>query len=136
MLANFSGTSWWQAHAKRPLSSHRSHEDELRTSFAAVWESEQAVYCIEIKCQRSCNYNYCIGRNCSPLCLLLVGLKVQIVAGEILESLWSVLNKVSPMTRTATLAHRAEILDDHMNDSNFKKMLSMRESLLCKCTFL
>lgn len=50
-----------------------------------------------------------------------------IVAGEILESLWSVLNTVSPMTRTATLAHRAEILDDHMTDSNWKKLLNMRE---------
>ena len=50
-----------------------------------------------------------------------------IVAGEILESLWSSLNAVSPMARTATLAHRAELLDDHMSDSNFKKMLEMRE---------
>lgn len=50
-----------------------------------------------------------------------------IVAGEILESLWSVLNTISPMTRTSTLAHRAEILDDHMNDSNWKKLLNMRK---------
>lgn len=49
-----------------------------------------------------------------------------VVAGEILESLWSVLNSVSPMARTATLAHRSEILDDHMNDSNWKKCLDMR----------
>jgi hypothetical protein len=27
--------------------------------------------------------------------------------------------------RTATLAHRAEIMDDHMTDSNHKKMLGM-----------
>lgn len=52
-----------------------------------------------------------------------------IVAGEILESLWAVLNTVSPMTRTSTLAHRAEMLDDHMNDSNWKKLLNMRESI-------
>ena len=49
-----------------------------------------------------------------------------IVAGEIIESLWAVLNTVSPMTRTATLAHRAEVLDEHMNDSNWKKLLDMR----------
>lgn len=48
-----------------------------------------------------------------------------VVAGEILESLWSVLNTVAGMTRTATLAHRAEILDDHMNDSNWKKIQDM-----------
>lgn len=48
-----------------------------------------------------------------------------VVAGEILESLWSVLNTVAPMTRTATLAHHAEILDDHMNDCNWKKIQDM-----------
>ena len=50
-----------------------------------------------------------------------------IVSGEILESLWSTLNAASPMARTATLAHRAEILDDHMSDSNWKKLLGMGE---------
>jgi hypothetical protein len=52
-----------------------------------------------------------------------------IVAGEILESLWSTLNKISPSARTATLAHRAELLDDHTTDSNHKKMLGMVSSL-------
>jgi hypothetical protein len=49
------------------------------------------------------------------------------VSGEILESLWSVLNDVSRSSRTATLAHRSEILDDHMGDSNWKKMLQICE---------
>lgn len=48
-----------------------------------------------------------------------------IVDGEVLETLWSVLNQISRSTRSATLAHRAEILDDHMNDNNWKKMLNM-----------
>jgi hypothetical protein len=48
-----------------------------------------------------------------------------IVAGEILESLWAVLNSVTPAMRTATLAHRAEMIDDHMTDSNHKKCLGM-----------
>ena len=47
------------------------------------------------------------------------------VDGEVLETLWSVLNTVSASTQTASLAHRTEILDDHMNDSNFKKMLNI-----------
>lgn len=50
-----------------------------------------------------------------------------VVAGEILESLWAVLNAVTPAMRTATLAHRAEIMDDHMTDSNHKKLLNMGE---------
>ena len=52
-----------------------------------------------------------------------------IVAGEILESLWSSLNAISPIARTATLAHRAEMLDDHATDSNHKKMLGIHLSL-------
>lgn len=52
-----------------------------------------------------------------------------IVAGEILESLWSSLNSISPMARTATLAHRAETLDDHATDSNHKKTIGMVSSL-------
>jgi Kyakuja-Dileera-Zisupton transposase len=48
-----------------------------------------------------------------------------VVAGEILESLWSTLNSISPSARTATLAHRAEVIDDHASDSNHKKMLNM-----------
>ena len=48
-----------------------------------------------------------------------------IVAGEILESLWAGLNRISPATRTATLAHRAEVIDDHASDSNHKKALGM-----------
>lgn len=52
-----------------------------------------------------------------------------IVAGEILESLWSSLNSISPTARTATLAHRAEMLDDHATDSNHKKTLGIISSL-------
>lgn len=52
-----------------------------------------------------------------------------IVAGEILESLWSSLNSISPTARTATLAHRAEMLDDHATDSNHKKTLAIVSSL-------
>jgi len=50
------------------------------------------------------------------------------VAGEILESLWAGLNTITPATRTATLAHRAEIIDDHAADSNYKKALGMGET--------
>lgn len=45
------------------------------------------------------------------------------IDGEILETLWSVLNDISRSTRTATLAHRMEVLDDHMGDSNWKKII-------------
>ena len=47
------------------------------------------------------------------------------IEGEIIETLWRKLNEVSPSARSMTAAHREELLDDHMNDSNFKKMLSI-----------
>jgi hypothetical protein len=51
-----------------------------------------------------------------------------ITVGEILEPLWANMNTISPAARTATLAHRAEMLDDHASDSNHKKALGLRES--------
>jgi hypothetical protein len=55
-----------------------------------------------------------------------------VVAAQILESLWSTLNTISPKLRTASLPHRAETLDDHACDSNNKKMLSMTDTLRVK----
>ena len=47
------------------------------------------------------------------------------VDGEVLKTLWGALNKISWSARTMTLAHWAEILDDHMNDSNWKKLINI-----------
>jgi Kyakuja-Dileera-Zisupton transposase len=47
--------------------------------------------------------------------------------GEILETLWSDFNKVSASARTMSKAHRAEVFDDHMRDSNWKKIVGMGE---------
>ncbi|PPR03552.1 hypothetical protein CVT24_007599 [Panaeolus cyanescens] len=52
-----------------------------------------------------------------------------IVIGEILESLWSKLNEISPSLRTANLSTRSEVMDDHATDSNHKKMLALISSL-------
>lgn len=50
---------------------------------------------------------------------------VGIIDGEILETLWALLNETSQSARGATTAHRTEILDDHMGDSNWKKIINM-----------
>jgi len=57
-----------------------------------------------------------------------------ITSGEILEALWATLNKISPSMRTASLAHRAEVLDDHACDSNHKKALNMAVYLCSRKT--
>ena len=41
--------------------------------------------------------------------------------GEILETLWVPFNKISLTTRSMSQAHRQEVYDDHMRDSNWKK---------------
>ena len=44
---------------------------------------------------------------------------------EILETLWASFNKISPSARSMTLSHRQELYDDHMRDSNWKKLVRM-----------
>lgn len=45
--------------------------------------------------------------------------------GEILETMWSTLNHIGRIARTMTLAHRTEVLDSHMGDNNWKKLINM-----------
>ncbi|KIK11700.1 hypothetical protein PISMIDRAFT_122258, partial [Pisolithus microcarpus 441] len=52
--------------------------------------------------------------------------------GEILETLWAPFNKISPTARSMTQAHRQEVYDDHMRDSNWKKLVGIVPSLLKK----
>jgi hypothetical protein len=52
------------------------------------------------------------------------------VDGEVLETLWAVLNGIADSIRSQSTAHRQETLDDHMNDSNWKKMINL-VSRLC-----
>ena len=42
--------------------------------------------------------------------------------GEILETLWAPFNKISPTARSMTQAHRQEVYDDHMRDSNWRSL--------------
>ncbi|KAH9032367.1 hypothetical protein EDB83DRAFT_2319127 [Lactarius deliciosus] len=52
------------------------------------------------------------------------------VDGEIIETLWAPLNNISRSIRGMSLAHRQEVLDAHMNHSNWKKMVRIVPSLL------
>ncbi|KAI5997880.1 hypothetical protein EDC04DRAFT_2584961, partial [Pisolithus marmoratus] len=52
--------------------------------------------------------------------------------GEILETLWAPFNKISPTAKSMTQAHRQEVYDDHMRDSNWKKLVEKVPSLLKK----
>lgn len=47
------------------------------------------------------------------------------VDGEIIETLWSSLNLIAHFARRMSKAHRGETMDDHMADSNWKKLLGI-----------
>jgi len=49
------------------------------------------------------------------------------VDGEIMETLWSSLNIISPSAWGMATPHRQELLDFQMNDNNFLKMVQMHE---------
>jgi len=52
------------------------------------------------------------------------------VDGEIIESLWAPLNEISRSLQGMSLSHRKEVLDDHMNHSNWKKMVRIGMPLI------
>jgi hypothetical protein len=58
------------------------------------------------------------------------------IDGEIMETLWSGMNKVSGAARSMTKAHRQETLDDYMRDSNWKKTVGIGEYFLLLKLFL
>jgi hypothetical protein len=56
--------------------------------------------------------------------------------GEILETLWAPLNHVSASARTMGMAARRQLIDDHMRDSNFKKIVGIGSCSICNMDFL
>ena len=52
------------------------------------------------------------------------------IDGETIETLWAPLNEISRSTRGMTTSHRREVIDDHMNDSNWKKLVDLGRLLL------
>ncbi|KAH9012959.1 hypothetical protein EDB83DRAFT_2233526, partial [Lactarius deliciosus] len=53
------------------------------------------------------------------------------VDGEIIETLWAPLNNISRSIHGMSLAHHQEVLDAHMNHSNWKKMVRIGLSNSC-----
>ena len=47
------------------------------------------------------------------------------IDGKIIETLWAPLNEISRSTRGMLTSHRREVIDDHMNDSNWKKLIDL-----------
>jgi hypothetical protein len=56
--------------------------------------------------------------------------------GEILETLWAPLNKIGSSIRAMSKASRQEMVDDHMRDSNWKKLTKIGAVAFIQVTFL
>ncbi|PIL25832.1 hypothetical protein GSI_11585 [Ganoderma sinense ZZ0214-1] len=52
--------------------------------------------------------------------------------GEIIETLWNQTNAIADSTKGMSSAHRREVIDDHMNDSNWKKLTKITNILIGK----
>ena len=85
---------------------------------------EQAINLFHVHCHKNDCFFFCYATTFIP--------STAAVTAQILESLWSTLNTISPKLCTASLPHRAETLDNHACDSNNKKMLSMTDTLRVK----
>ena len=58
------------------------------------------------------------------------------VDGEIVETLWAPLVKIAGSTRAMSKSHRQEVIDDHMGDSNWKKLVNSGKRLsVTTCLF-
>ena len=51
------------------------------------------------------------------------------VDGEILETLWSDMDEVAGLAQAMSVAHHQEVIDDNMNDSNWRKMIRIGKHL-------
>jgi hypothetical protein len=115
-LVNYDVACQWSIHFSRRVeenkSGHLSIPDGLRV-IPAVGKFHLGAHIPECFSQFSLNFVKGAGQQ----------------DGEILETLWSSLNKVSGSVRAMSKAHRQEILDDHMRDSNWKKIVGMCEFL-------
>jgi hypothetical protein len=58
------------------------------------------------------------------------------IDGETIETLWAPLNEISRSTRGMSTSHRREVIDDHMNDSNWKKLIDIGKCRLMDATLV
>ncbi|KAN0078144.1 hypothetical protein V8E55_010201 [Tylopilus felleus] len=99
---------------------HKNFSTRINNCAALSWPEEMEITPAIGKFHLSAHKPYCFPR------FSLMFLKgAGHVDGEILETLWASFNKISPSVRSMTLAHRQELYDDHMRDSNWKKLVGL-----------
>src|SRR5205807_6506541 len=56
------------------------------------------------------------------------------IDSKTIETLWAPLNEISRSTRGMSTSHHREVIDDHMNDSNWKKLINLGQFLFTGST--
>ena len=103
---------------------HKNFSTRINNCAALSWPEEMEIMPAIGKFHLSAHKPYCFPR------FSLMFLKgAGHVDGEILETLWASFNKISSSARSMTLAHRQELYDDHMRDSNWKKLVGLGGSM-------
>jgi hypothetical protein len=99
---------------------HKNISTRIHKSPTLSWPEEMEIMPAIGKFHLSAHKPYCFPR------FSLMFLKgAGHMDGEILETLWASFNKISPSARSMTLAHRQKLYDDHMRNSNWKKLVGL-----------
>jgi hypothetical protein len=56
------------------------------------------------------------------------------IDSESIEVLWALLNEITRSTRGMSISHCQEVIDDHMNNSNWKKLIDLCKFPHCLAT--
>ena len=76
-------------------------------------------------------------RECFVMFSLNFAKGLGIIDGEIMETIWAHLNKAAPSTRVMSKAHRQQMLDNHMREVNWRKLIGLSEWFgIHACTLL
>jgi hypothetical protein len=103
------GCQWIIYFLKRLKESQHLSIPEVMSLLVAVGKFHLSAHVQECFVRYSLNFIYGAGQ----------------LDGEILETLWSPFNSISASARTMSMASRYQLYDDHMRDSNFKKMVAI-----------
>jgi hypothetical protein len=101
------GCQWIINFLKRLYHSHHLSVPELMEIITAVGKFHLSAHIQECFVKFSLNFVHGAGQ----------------LDGEILETLWAPFNSISASARTMSMASRQQLYDDHMRDSNFKKIV-------------
>ena len=108
------GCEWIKNFLKRVKQSRHLSVPDVMTLLVAVGKFHLSAHVQKCFVQYSLNFIYGAGQ----------------LDGEILETLWTPFNSISKCARTMSMASRRQLYDDHMRESNWKKIVGIGMSCI------